>query len=337
MKHLNIKRFWRDYAAYLLIVCGIALVLVVTMAVLGPATGNIFSNIYSAAPANYHPADNYAAQSPVAAPAPSAPPTPAGLMAISHAAAPYRSQQFIIKNGEMSLIVADTDRAVDQITSAAVEAGGYIIGSRAWLQADLKYAAITLGVPVDQFEAVQRRVRGLAVRVVNDTASGQDVSAEYVDLQARVTNLEATAARIREFLQQATDAEQALAVNGKLTEVEAELEQVKGRMAYLKDRAAYSTLTITLEPQAPTPTPTPVPSPTPTATPDVWQPDRTLAAAGTRLDQMVRGLGDLAIWLGITILPFATPVLIVGGLGWRSRRKHAAQSALKTAQRNEAD
>ena len=323
MKRLDLSRFVRDYAGYLLIVLGIALVLIVSLALLGPATGSVFSNIYSNAgpPPHAYAAPSYAA-SPVVAPAPSAPPTPAGLVTISNAASPYRNQRLIIKNGEMNLIVVDTDRAVDQITSAAVEAGGYIIGHRAWVQADLKYAAITLGVPVEQFEAVQRRLRGLAVRVVNDTASGQDVSDEYVDLQSRVTNLDATAVRIREFLKQATDADQALAVNGKLTEVEAELEQVKGRMAYLKDRAAYSTLTVTLEPQAPTPTPTPLPSPTPTATPDFWQPDRTLAAAGNQLDRMLRGLGDLAIWLGVTILPFATPVLIVGGFRWRMRRKH---------------
>ena len=250
------------------------------------------------------------------------------------ARAPYRSQRLIIKNGEMNLIVADTDRALDQITSVAVEAGGYVIGSRSWQQDTLKYAALTIGVPVDQFEAVQRRLRGLAAQVVSDTASGQDVSDEYVDLQSRVTNLEATAARIREFLKQAADAEQALAVNGKLTEVEAELEQVKGRMAYLQDRSAYSTLTINLEPQRATPTPTPNPSPTPTATPDVWQPDRTLAAAGDRLDRMLRGFGDLAIWFGVTILPFAAPVMIVGGLGWRSRRRRAAT---KPPHRNEVE
>jgi hypothetical protein len=243
------------------------------------------------------------------------------------AGAPYRSSRLIIKNGEMNLIVADTDRALDQITSVAVEAGGYVIGSRSWTQDVFKYATLTLGVPVDQFEAVQRRLRGLAVQVVSDAASGQDVSDEYVDLQSRVSNLEATAARIREFLKQATDVEEALAVNGKLTEVEAELEQVKGRMAYLADRSAFSTLTINLEPQRPTPTAMPTPTatatlmPTPTATPDVWQPDRTLAAAGDRLDRILRGVGDLAIWFGVTILPFAAPVMIVGGLGWRARRK----------------
>ncbi len=328
MKRLNLARFGRDYAGYILIVFGIAVVLIVTTALLGPATGNVFSNIYSnvGPPPHTDSVQPYAA-SPLAQPAvPTAANNLQPVALRNPSSAPFRSQRLIIKKGEMNLVVADTDRAVDQITSVALEAGGYVIVSRSWMQDKFKYAAITLGVPVDQFEAVQRQLRGLAAQVVSDTASGQDVSDEYVDLQSRVTNLEATAARIREFLKQATDVEQALAVNGKLTEVEAELEQVKGRMAYLQDRSAYSTLTINLAPQQPTPTSTPSPSPTPTATPDVWQPDRTLAAAGNQLDRMLRGLGDLAIWFGVTILPFATPVLIVSGLGWRSRRKQAAKA-----------
>jgi hypothetical protein len=293
---------------------------IVTLALLGPATGNIFSNIYSNAPSNYGQSAKPATASAKSTPAASnsGQIVPVALPNTS-AGAPYRTNRLIIKNGEMNLIVADTDRALDQIAGLAVGAGGYVISSRSWQQDTFKYAALTIGVPVDQFEAVQRRLRGLAAQVVSDTASGQDVSDEYVDLQSRVTNLEATAARIRELLKQATNVEQALAVNGKLTEVEAELEQVKGRMAYLADRSAYSTLTINLEP----PQPTPTAMPTPTATPDVWQPDRTLAAAGNRLDWMLRGFGDLAIWFGVTILPFAAPVMIVGGL-WRLRRKPAA-------------
>lgn len=186
MKRLDASRFIRDYAAYILIVIGIGLVVIVIVALLGPTTGNIFSNIYSNAPGNYGPsayrADAY--QSPVpppAAPAPGTNSTPAAAssgntvpvaLPNTSAGAPYRVNRLIIKNGEMNLIVADTDRALDQITSVAVEAGGYVIGSRSWQQDTFKYAALTIGVPVDQFEAVQRRLRGLAAQVVSDTAPG---------------------------------------------------------------------------------------------------------------------------------------------------------------------
>src|SRR3990172_9309402 len=127
-----------------------------------------------------------------------------------------------------------------------------------------------MGVPVDQFETVQRQLRAIAATVLSDTASGQDVSEEYVDLQSRLTNLEATAAHIREFLAQAQNVEEALQVNARLTEVENEIEQIKGRMNYLKDRAAFSTIVVNLEPRRPTPTPTPTP------TPLAWAPGRTV-------------------------------------------------------------
>jgi hypothetical protein len=224
-------------------------------------------------------------------------------------ASPYQQGRLIIKNGEMALLVANTDRALDQATSVAVDTGGYIVASKTWLENGFKYAQMTLGVPVDQFEVAQRRLRQLAVEVQNDTASGQDVSDEFVDLQSRLNNQEATAARIREFLKDAKTVEEALNVNAQLTEVENEIEQIKGRMNYLKDRAAFSTLAVTLNPQLPTPTPTMIPTSTPTPTPVYWQPGKTIAAAGNTLGNLLQNLGDVLIWLGIVVLPIMIPVL----------------------------
>ena len=169
------------------------------------------------------PVEQSAAQAPAAAPAQPAE-APAASSADSTAsqnlpastgvqASPYQQNRMIIKNGEMALLVADTDRAIDQATGVAVDSGGYIVSSKTWLQDGFKYAALTMGIPTDQFEVAQRRLRGLALEVQNDTASGQDVSQEYVDLQSRLTNLEATAARIREFLDKATKVADALEIN----------------------------------------------------------------------------------------------------------------------------
>lgn len=221
----------------------------------------------------------------------------------------------IIKNGEMSLMVANTDRAIDQVTGVAVDSGGYIVSGRTWVQDGFKYATISMGVPSDQFEAVQRQLRTLAIEVLMDTSSGQDVSDEYVDLQSRLTNLEATRARIREFLDKATKVEEALQVNAQLTEIEGEIEQVKGRMQYLKDRAAYSTILVNIEQQRPTPTPYP------TATPTYWQPGETLSDAGDALGEILRGLGDLAIWLVVVVAPLAVPVVGMVLVARRVRKK----------------
>ena len=245
-------------------------------------------------------------------------------------ASPYQQGRLIIKNGEMTLLVADTDRALDQATNVAVDTGGYIVASRTWLEDGFKHAQMTMGVPVDQFEVAQRRLRQLAVEVQNDTASGQDVSDEFVDLQSRLNNQEATAARIREFLKDAKTVEEALNVNAQLTEVENEIEQIKGRMNYLKDRAAYSTLVVTLNPQRPTPTPTLTPTPTPTPTPAYWQPGKTVEAAGNALSNLLQGLGDALIWLGIVVLPVMIPVLALIAIVMyfnRRRKKPAVKYA----------
>ena len=230
-------------------------------------------------------------------------------------ASPYQQNRMIIKNGEMALLVANTDRALDQATGVAVDSGGYIVSSKTWLQDGFKYAQMTMGIPSDQFEAAQRRLRGLALEVQNDVASGQDVSQEYVDLQSRLTNLEATAARIREFLAKATKVEEALQVNQQLSDVEGQIEEVKGRIQYLKDRSAFSTIALTLNPQVPTPTPYPTP------TPVAWQPGKTIEAAGDTLGGLLRGLIDAVIYFGIVLLPFAIPVLAIVAIVVYFRRR----------------
>jgi len=244
-------------------------------------------------------------------------------------ASPYQAGRMIIKNGEMTLLVPDTDRALDRVTEIAVLSGGYIVSSQSTMRGDAKFASLTLGVPAEQFETVQRQLRTMALRVLADTASGQDVSDEYVDQQSRLLNLEATAARVREFLAQAKTVEEALKVNAQLTEIEAEIEKAKGRMNYLKDRSAYSTLTVNLEPERPTPTPSPTPTatstPTPTATstPVVWQPGKTAQSAADTLASVMKAFLDVLIWAMIVVGPFALVVaLVVALLLWlRGRRR----------------
>jgi hypothetical protein len=235
----------------------------------------------------------------------------------------------IIKNGEMNLLVADTDRAIDQVTNIAVTSGGYIISSQTTMRGDVKVATLTLGVPVDQFEIVQRQLRSIALKVQSETASGKDVTDEFVDLQSRLLNLEATAARIREFLKQAQTVEEALKVNAQLTEIEGQINQVKGRMNFLQDRSAFSTLLVNLEPERPTPTPTLTPTvtttPTPTATPTpvIWQPGETFTAATGTLGSILRGLGDLLIWFVVLGGPVLVIAAIVAAVWLRIQRGRA--------------
>ena len=230
------------------------------------------------------------------------------------------SERMIIKNADVRLLVQDTDTAIDGINQAVGDIGGYIISQRVWYEThndqNYKYATITMGVPVDEFEFALRRLHGLAVRVLDENASGEDVTTEYVDLQSRLKNLELTRDRIREFLDQAKTVEEALKVNEQLSSVEEEIEQVQGRMKYLAGRAAYSTITVNLEPYIPEITPTPTPTRTPTPTPTPWTPRETLQQAGSSFVDLWQGVVDFSIRFMILGVPCLLPFVGLGILIW---------------------
>ncbi len=229
----------------------------------------------------------------------------------------------IVKNAEVSVLVEDSDVAIDRLTQVVSDAGGYIVSSRIWFQEyygeNYKYASITLSVPVDQFEVSLRRIRDLAIRVLNETASGEDVTDQFVDLESRLRNLEATQARIQSFLEDAKTVDEALRINQELASIEAQIEEVKGRMNYLSDRSAFSTITVTLSPQLPDIEPA---TPTPTPTPAPWTPADTLEDATHTLVSAYQGIVEFAIWLFVAILPVvAPPALIVWLIVKGVRRK----------------
>jgi hypothetical protein len=267
----------------------------------------------------------YPSPSPAATAAASDRNGPGGVSPLSFA--PVGSRM-VIKDAEMELLVRDTDVALDQVTRMAGDLGGYILSSQTWYENDFKYATLRLGVPSAEFERALNILRTLALQVVRENASGQDVSAEYTDLQSRLTNLEATAARVREFLADAKTVEESLRINAQLSQLEEQIETIIGQMRFYEGRAAFSTLTVSLTPQYPTPTPTltPTPTSTPTPTPTLtptpaWNPGSTFHEASGLLVDVTQSIADVLIWLGVVAGPFILIVGVVFGVARRLFRK----------------
>jgi hypothetical protein len=222
-----------------------------------------------------------------------------------------RSDQprMIIKNAELRLMVAGTDVAIDGVTQIVGDVNGYIISSRVWYQdwekESYKYSTITFGVPVSEFETALRRLRNLSVKVVDENASGQDVSDQFVDLDSQVRNLEATRDRLKTFLEETKNVDEALRVNQELANIEAQIEQLKGQMNYLSDRAAYSTITVNLDPELP------AIEPLPTPTPKAWSPSETFGDAQKTLVSAYQGIFEILIWLVVVVLPIVLPPFLI--------------------------
>lgn len=342
---LRLPRFGWITAAAAVVVLAMFVVGILTLR--GAAIGNVFGNTVNGL---YMPGyadgnrENFATQAamlPTPAPAevtggpgllvtplalptgtPLATPSPLGALASTEAAAataepgqqapPIQPQEaMIVKNGDISLIVESTDRAMAQVTQIAVDGGGYVLTSQAWSDGVYKSAYLTIAVRSDQFEVAMRRLREIALEVLSETSSGQDVSAEYVDLQSRLRNLEATRDRILSFLDSASTVTEALEINRQLAEIEAQIEQVKGRMTYLSGCAAYSTINVNIQQKVDaTITPTPTPTLTPTPMPP-WSLGPRVEAATRTQTELARGLLEVLVWLVIVPGPYLAALIVL--------------------------
>ncbi len=223
--------------------------------------------------------------------------------------------RLIIKNGELAITVADTETAVSSATQLVADLGGYIISQQIF-EADFGFSAATmkLAVPVAQFENALNQLRQLG-EVTNDFAGGQDVTDEYVDLGSRLDNLIATRDRLRSFLEDAETVEEALRVNDQLKQVEEEIAIIQGRRNYLSDRAAFSTIDLSLQPLLPTPTPSPIP------TAESWQPGNTAQLAAVNLQESAQKTADFSIYYGIVCGPWMLLLALFSWFGWRLKQR----------------
>jgi hypothetical protein len=231
--------------------------------------------------------------------------------------------------------VKDTDRALEGVTQVVTGTQGYVLTSRVWYQdyfgTNYKYAVLTIGVAADQFDNALSRLRSLGIRVLDENASGEDVTGQYVDLQSQLTNLEATRDRIRSFLDQTTTVDEALRVNQQLSEVESQIERIKGQMNYLSGRSAFSMITISLEPELPKITPTPAATPTPVSALGPWDAGATTEAATHTLVFAYRLIASFLIWFFVVIVPVLGPPILLVWLVVRLIRRRKTAGAKEQA------
>ncbi|MCC6605516.1 MAG: DUF4349 domain-containing protein [Anaerolineae bacterium] len=209
-------------------------------------------------------------------------------------------ERLIIRTANMSLVVTDTDEAMDTISRMAEENGGWVVNSSVFQYNETaKTGNITIRVPSAGFNSAMEALRNMAVEVQQESTSGQDVTEEFVDLSARLENLEATAERVRAFLDEAETVEEALAVNQELSRLESEIEAMKGRLQYLSQSASFSTITVDLTPDI-------VAQP---IEPTNWRPAVVFRNAVDSLVEALQDVAEFGIWFVIYLLPL---LLVVG-------------------------
>jgi hypothetical protein len=203
-------------------------------------------------------------QSTTTSPAPSAPPAflASKSMSADRAYAPESNgaggpgetsatDRKIVRTGSITMEVGDISRSQADITAIAGQYKGYVVSSNQRADQEYPTGYISIRVPAGSFNDVMQKLRALAVKVTYENTNSQDVTEQYMDLEAQLKNYQATEAQYLELLKKADNVKDILEVQRELSNVRGNIERVKGRMQYLERTSDMSLIEITLNKSRP--------------------------------------------------------------------------------------
>jgi hypothetical protein len=147
----------------------------------------------------------------------------------------------LIYSATLTMAVFGTEQALEAVEKLARERHGYLVR-----RSD---ASITIRVPAKVFEETLSGVGKLGDELHRDV-SARDVTEEYADLQIRLRNAEVVRTRLEALLAKSNNVQEALAVERELERVTQTIEQIKGKLKFLGELVAFSTITVNFQPHA---------------------------------------------------------------------------------------
>lgn len=165
--------------------------------------------------------------------------------------APTAADRKIIRNAELNLEADSPEDSQQKIAAIAQSNGGFVVESQQ-SSSDVKTTArdtvtMTVRVPADKFADTVAEIRKTASRVIVETVKGEDVTEQFIDVEARLKAKKALEVQFMEIMKRANSVEDALSVQSQLAEVRGEIEQIEGRKRFLENQASLSTIKIRLQ------------------------------------------------------------------------------------------
>jgi hypothetical protein len=217
-------------------------------------------------------------------------------------------ERLVIKNANLSIVVDDPEQRMNEIANMAERMGGFVVSSNLYKTAlydgtEVPAAYITVRVPAEDFVAALEQIREGAYDVPSDNQSGQDVTAEYTDLQSRLRNLENAEELLRQIMDEARDTEDVLNAFNQLNYITEQIEVLKGQIKYYEESASLSAISVDIIANA-------------AVQPIKVGPWDITGVAKEAIESLVRalqGIAEALVWLALYVLPI---VLIIGIPAW---------------------
>ena len=153
----------------------------------------------------------------------------------------------VIKTATVEVGVRDSvEEAVQKATGVAARFGGFVASTTTTSGSDAS-GTVMLRVPATDFEAALAAIQDLG-KLERHSVSGEDVGQEFIDLQARLRNWQSQEAVLLDLMDRARTVSDTIRVQGELSQVQLEIERLRGRLNFLEDQTSFGTITATFAP-----------------------------------------------------------------------------------------
>jgi len=225
----------------------------------------------------------------------------------------------VVRQASLELHAGDTRATYERVIDLVESVGGFLANANVYPtsgQDEQPQISMTVRIPADRLNAIMSAIEDSVDEVVSETQGASDVTAEYVDLEARLTNLKALEVELRALLeevrkQENADPEKLLRVFDQISDTRGQIEQIQGQINYLSDLTALATLEIGI---SQTPSTVPIVN-------DPWRPAEVAKDAVRQLVDGLQGVADTAIGFALYGLPMLLivlgPLTLIGMFAYR--------------------
>lgn len=154
--------------------------------------------------------------------------------------------RLVIHESNLSLLVDDVRGVGERIIAFAKEQGGFMVSSSYSRPEDSPFATITIRVPADKFDQTLSFLRAQAVKVTNENLVGEDVTAQYTDIGARIETLETTKQKFEALLDQTNNIDQLLRIQREIISLQTQIDSLIGQREALEKNAKFTKITVFL-------------------------------------------------------------------------------------------
>src|SRR4030042_954585 len=146
---------------------------------------------------------------------------------------------------ELEIEVGKFESTLFELTNLAEQNGGFVSNSQSYSDSEgnLTSGSVTIRIPSNKYNSALNRVKEMGT-VKSASRSGQDVTQEYSDLESRLRNYEAQEEILLDLMKESKKVSDSLEVQRELSNVQEQIELIKGRMQYLDDMVSFSTIDV---------------------------------------------------------------------------------------------